>query len=175
MTRLHFSLGGLRLAVLAAAALALVPHSDAAPATATTVLFKRSCGDCDAAAYCEFGYPGTPAGSIACVSYSKGSRSLLRRYDANGEYGCLDGGTCGCGTAYLSSSTTIDSGACEALCDANNNCANFSWNSGNGSCKLYAGSECTKWSPETGAYLWYQKDRGACPNPEADGLANCAT
>ncbi|KAI9032390.1 hypothetical protein DFJ74DRAFT_764081 [Hyaloraphidium curvatum] len=63
------------IAILAAAA------ASAAAAPAGTV-FRRACADCPESTYCEYGFPGTPDGAVACTAAATGeARSLYRRYE----------------------------------------------------------------------------------------------
>ncbi|KAI9002457.1 hypothetical protein DFJ74DRAFT_695741 [Hyaloraphidium curvatum] len=63
--------------LLALLALLLLP---AAPALASPVplerqphaVFKRTCYECAASEYCEYGYPGSPPGRVACVDLGIG-------------------------------------------------------------------------------------------------------
>ncbi|KAI9025438.1 hypothetical protein DFJ74DRAFT_664324 [Hyaloraphidium curvatum] len=50
-------------------------------AAAPGPVFKRSCGECGKAEFCEFSYPGTPEDHVACVRYADLPR-LYRRYAA---------------------------------------------------------------------------------------------
>ncbi|KAI9004544.1 hypothetical protein DFJ74DRAFT_774472 [Hyaloraphidium curvatum] len=74
---------GLAAAALAGAADA-APQVVSAAAPGNVGVFRRSCADCDQASYCEYAYPGAPAGSVACVAYPQGDRrGLYRRYFAD--------------------------------------------------------------------------------------------
>ncbi|KAI9022411.1 hypothetical protein DFJ74DRAFT_756468 [Hyaloraphidium curvatum] len=71
---------------VAALLLGLLPWSASAlPLAGSSVVFKRSCSECSAELYCDFGIPGTQADRVACVDFSVGSegeqmRMLYRRY-----------------------------------------------------------------------------------------------
>ncbi|KAI9031109.1 hypothetical protein DFJ74DRAFT_654653 [Hyaloraphidium curvatum] len=67
---------------LLAAVILLVAGAAAAPGGKAPVVFKRSCGECDSAAFCEFAYPNAPEGHVACVGHAD-SQHLYRRYEAS--------------------------------------------------------------------------------------------
>ncbi|KAI9019701.1 hypothetical protein DFJ74DRAFT_769395 [Hyaloraphidium curvatum] len=88
MPRMRPTALSLVLAILAAlaASCGLAAGSPVVPPRAT-VVFKRSCSECDEAVgvFCEFGHPGAPPGSVACVDYGaeEGNEGVLyRRYAA---------------------------------------------------------------------------------------------
>ncbi|KAI9030598.1 hypothetical protein DFJ74DRAFT_657116 [Hyaloraphidium curvatum] len=71
------------LALLAGPALGLpapnVPAEDRAAPGARAV-FRRSCGECASSEFCEFGYPGAPESTVACIEYGTELGELYRRY-----------------------------------------------------------------------------------------------
>ncbi|KAI9004932.1 hypothetical protein DFJ74DRAFT_692071 [Hyaloraphidium curvatum] len=99
----------LLLAMLAGAA------SSPAPRAGQGAVFRRTCADCDVDRFCEYGFPGTPRGHVACVDsdielYAK----LYRRYDAPrcgpGQLDC---------TTYCVANSSIDANDCGTC---GNNC-----------------------------------------------------
>ncbi|KAI9008666.1 hypothetical protein DFJ74DRAFT_688228 [Hyaloraphidium curvatum] len=102
-----------RLIILLVATLAFTraQASPIAPA-ATSVLFRRSCGDCpDTHDLCEFGFPGAPDGSVACVAYDVENPdlvSLYKRYAAADDGFCNALTTCAPGTTW-----DADRGVCQ--------------------------------------------------------------
>ncbi|KAI9030638.1 hypothetical protein DFJ74DRAFT_657204 [Hyaloraphidium curvatum] len=67
------------LPIAVAAVLLLVAGAAASPAPAVAPVFRRSCSECEQAYFCEFAFPGAPAGHVACVRYGS-SKHLYRRY-----------------------------------------------------------------------------------------------
>ncbi|KAI9016195.1 hypothetical protein DFJ74DRAFT_679745 [Hyaloraphidium curvatum] len=54
-----------------------------------TVVFKRSCAECDVELYCEIGYEDAPEDHVACISM-EGGHELYRRYDRAANRACSD-------------------------------------------------------------------------------------
>ncbi|KAI9028803.1 hypothetical protein DFJ74DRAFT_660132 [Hyaloraphidium curvatum] len=56
----------------------------------TQVDFAEACGACDPSAYCEFAFPGTPRGRVACVRYQgEPKATLYRRYSTSTSAGTV--------------------------------------------------------------------------------------
>ncbi|KAI8999922.1 hypothetical protein DFJ74DRAFT_672656 [Hyaloraphidium curvatum] len=99
-------------------------------------VFKRSCTDCDSKSFCEFAYPGTPEGQVACVSETVSrSAGLYRRYAPVWE-------ECGTGDNVCSADGLVYAGTknsaalCQAACDANVQCTGFVWSGNTLDCML---------------------------------------
>ncbi|KAI9021348.1 hypothetical protein DFJ74DRAFT_768965 [Hyaloraphidium curvatum] len=112
--------------LLIAAALAVAAPLTAASPTPGAV-FKRSCSDCDTNSFCEFGYPGTPEGSVACVAETVSrSAGLYRRYAPVWEECGTGDGICS-GTVLVGAGQVASFALCQAACDANAQCVAFLW------------------------------------------------
>ncbi|KAI9029162.1 hypothetical protein DFJ74DRAFT_702985 [Hyaloraphidium curvatum] len=154
-----------RAVSLAGAALlvaALASSASAAPQGAQ-VLFARSCGDCAQDAFCEFAYPGTPEGHVACVGAPADLHSLYRRYEEPAFTLC--GTNQYCCTPRWDGHQTADLDACKALCEADSNCQHFSFDSTRArNCFTNAGV-CTTWDSFIG-FSHYAKKGNPCPTTQ---------
>ncbi|KAI9009026.1 hypothetical protein DFJ74DRAFT_686646 [Hyaloraphidium curvatum] len=144
-----------------AVAAALVPAS-AAPSDAHAV-FRRHCSQCSQEDFCEFAYPGTPAGSVACVTYRSASH-LYRRY-AGSFTQCTGGSDC-CSGLITNKPNRESAAACAASCTAESGCKYFSFledngNPANNQCALY--SSCDSFNAPSGPIVAYAMDQNACP------------
>ncbi|KAI9027059.1 hypothetical protein DFJ74DRAFT_753196 [Hyaloraphidium curvatum] len=97
--------------------------SVAAPAPGSAVSFALECAECPPDAYCEFGYPGAPEGSVACVENApEAYHSLYRRYaspwQACGYKTCISG-------QYLGSVTRASVADCQTYCDTLSTCTSI--------------------------------------------------
>ncbi|KAI9027782.1 hypothetical protein DFJ74DRAFT_751238 [Hyaloraphidium curvatum] len=71
----------------------LVERADGIEGVSTTVVFRRSCGQCADNEFCDYGYPGAPEDHVACVEYASES-ALFRRYTPIGDtHVCSSPGT----------------------------------------------------------------------------------
>ncbi|KAI9024868.1 hypothetical protein DFJ74DRAFT_57638 [Hyaloraphidium curvatum] len=74
------------LLLFAAATLALVGAAVARPLKGSdanapvSIVFRRSCADCNPEHFCDFAYPGAPLNTVACVG-ALDTRALYKRYD----------------------------------------------------------------------------------------------
>ncbi|KAI9006518.1 hypothetical protein DFJ74DRAFT_393783 [Hyaloraphidium curvatum] len=153
--------------LLSAVAAAVLTSASAAPSAAHAV-FLRSCSDCGPEEFCEFAYPGAPAGSVACLKY-RSTVHLYRHYD-DAFAQCGTGSGC-CGT-FLSNEDPSNLDACTAACRDNAGCAYFTYDTTSSPkvCSLYSG--CAKFAAASGTEPVYTEPvyaRGANACPTAAG------
>ncbi|KAI9034023.1 hypothetical protein DFJ74DRAFT_640007 [Hyaloraphidium curvatum] len=110
----------------------------------------------------EFGYPGTPEDSIACVTHASSSH-LYRRYGPAG-YSLCPGLVMCCG-GYLEEHPDLTTAAsCADACNCNNNCKYMLFKSVEPTGCVFYGAACTSYDNVSySSFDMYAKAGNACP------------